>query len=145
MKCPFERLNWTFAALTIWYFFLLSQQPEFIKKNPHLHALSRLILAPFLLFSKLRDSSSPLFPYKCYNNLVYINQKPPKNLTGLWSPLCGEMRMVAFWECWDAGSIPSLVLPQLWLRLWLVLISDPWSGTQFVAGWPKKKYSYWVW
>jgi len=50
---------------------------------------------------------------------------------------CGAVKSVVSWECWDAGSMPSLVqwigdpvLLQMWLRSWL------WLGFDL---WPKKE------
>ena len=46
---------------------------------------------------------------------------------------CGAIGSLVSWDCWDAGSIPSLAqwvkdlaFPQLWLRLQLRLGSNPW-------------------
>ena len=56
------------------------------------------------------------------------------------------MGSVISWECRDAGLIPDLaqwvkdpVLLQLWLRSQLPLRSDPWPGTPYATGQPKKK------
>ena len=53
------------------------------------------------------------------------------------------------WECWDAGSIPSLaqwvkdlVLQQLWLRLHLWLRSDPWPRSSICQSGQKRKKEY---
>ena len=38
-----------------------------------------------------------------------------------------------------AKWVEDPALPQLWLRLQLWLISDPWPRTPYAAGWPKKR------
>ena len=62
------------------------------------------------------------------------------------SSCCGTMGSGASRECWDSGSIPSLAqcvkdlaLPQLKLRSWLRLTSDPVPGAPYAKGWPKMK------
>lgn len=59
---------------------------------------------------------------------------------------CGARGLIASWEQWDAGSIPSLsqwvkdLAPQqLWLRLQLQLVSDPWPGNSICYGKAKRE------
>ena len=66
------------------------------------------------------------------------------------SSRCDEMGSAASWQCWDTGSNPrlarlvkNLALPQLQLRLQLLLGSDPWPRNSIchgVAGKKKKGY-----
>ena len=68
------------------------------------------------------------------------------NIPGTRSSYCGATGWAAFWECWEAGSIPSpaqwvkvQALPQLRLSSSLWLGSDPSPGTSVCHGVQKKK------
>ena len=66
--------------------------------------------------------------------------------TDYWSSHCGATGLVISWECWDATLISDpeqwaedLVVPQLQLKSWLWLGSNPGLGIPCAVGGQKRK------